>query len=412
MSRSIMVERISLNDMGTVRSTKEGYIVAAPRVARTGIQTYTGAEVGVADKQVVRVYRPESEVFASDAFRSLAHRPITDDHPRELVSVDNWKKFAVGQADGEVVRDGEFIRVPMMLMDKAAIDKFRAGKAELSVGYTCDLKWEPGFDPESGLAYDAVQTNIRANHIALVDAARGGPKLRIGDDGSLVADVNDQRDKPQKEKTTMSDIKATKALVVDGITCVMDEQAAQIVQRALDNAAKEVSKANETIAKLTADAKKKDEDILSEEEKKKKELEAKDAEIAALKKKVEDSAMTPEKLAALVKDRAEVIGKAKAVLGDKAPKDIEAMDSDAVRKAVVEHKLGDASKGWDANAINVAFTTLTADVKADDAAGKGVQQMASMFSQQKPMGDGAPSSKAYDAYKKRISDGWKQPAAS
>lgn len=407
----IMVERIAFNDVGNVKTTKEGYIVASPRVARTGIQLYSGAELGVKDKAIVRVYRPEKEVFAKDAFATLAHRPITDDHPKEMVSVDNWKKFAVGMSDGEVTRDGEFIRVPMMLMDKSAVDRYKAGKAELSVGYTCELKWEPGVDPDSGLAYDAVQTNIRANHIALVDTARGGHALRIGDDGSLVADaeVEDKGTKADKEEIQMSDKKMT-TLVVDSVSCVMDEQTAQIVQRALDSAKKVQSDLQAQVAKLVADAKKKDEDLEAEEEKKKKELESKDAEIAALKKNLEDSKLTPEKIAALVKDRAETIGKATVILGDKAPKDIETLDTDAVKKLVVEQQLGDTAKGWDANAINVAFTTLTKDTKPAAQAGgmpTAVADMAAAFNRPAPAS--APN-KAYDAYVKRLQDGWKSPA--
>ncbi|MBP1845913.1 hypothetical protein J2046_004187 [Rhizobium petrolearium] len=52
-----------------LRRTQDGYLVADARVARTGIQLYTGPEVdpenkhGFRDKAVVRVYRPEEEVF-------------------------------------------------------------------------------------------------------------------------------------------------------------------------------------------------------------------------------------------------------------------------------------------------------------------------------------------------------------
>jgi hypothetical protein len=68
----------------------------------------------------------------------------------------------------------------MVLMDADTIKKFDAGKAELSVGYFCDIKWGEGTTPD-GQTYDATQTGIIANHIAVVDAARGGKELRIGD---------------------------------------------------------------------------------------------------------------------------------------------------------------------------------------------------------------------------------------
>ena len=168
-------------DAKDVRITKDGYLVAMPRVARTGIQLYTGDEMGKPEMEVVRVYRPEAEVFNKDSMHSFAFRPITDNHPPVQVDSKNWKDFASGLSGGEVARDGEFLRVPMTVMDQTVINKYNDGKAELSVGYTADIKWQTGTDPGSGMQYDAIQTNIRANHIAVVDAARGGKKLRIGD---------------------------------------------------------------------------------------------------------------------------------------------------------------------------------------------------------------------------------------
>src|SRR5690606_31354603 len=103
-----------------LRRTQDGYLVADAKVARTGIQIYTGREVdpenkhGLRDKATVRVYRPEEEVFAQDAMHSFAYRPVTDDHPTEMVTADNWKALAVGQTGGEVARDGEFVRVPLV----------------------------------------------------------------------------------------------------------------------------------------------------------------------------------------------------------------------------------------------------------------------------------------------------------
>lgn len=167
-------------DAGTVRRTGDGYLAASALSARTGIQLYRGAEVGKPHLDVVRVYRPPEEVFAKDAMHSFAWRPLTVDHPREAVTADNWKRLAVGQTGDEVARDGDAIRVPLVLMDAAAIRAVENGKRELSWGYTADLKWGDGKTP-AGEAYDAIQTNIRANHLAVVAAARGGSALRIGD---------------------------------------------------------------------------------------------------------------------------------------------------------------------------------------------------------------------------------------
>jgi hypothetical protein len=166
--------------VGDSRTTADGYLVAAARIARTGVQTYSGAEMGRPDLAAVRVWRPEDEVFAADAMASMAHRPVTLDHPAEAVTAANWKTHGVGQVGGEVARDGDYIRVPLILMDRAAIDAVTAGRRQLSVGYSAEIDWTAG-TTANGQAYDAVQRRIRANHLAVVDAARAGPACRIGD---------------------------------------------------------------------------------------------------------------------------------------------------------------------------------------------------------------------------------------
>lgn len=176
----LRVKEIIVLDKADYRITADGYLTAQPRVGRTGIQLYKGSELGKNDMAVVRVYRPEDEVMHKDAMASIAHRPITNDHPPVPVTADNWKKYSVGQTGDSVVRDGEFVRVPMVLMDAGVIRDFNDGKKELSLGYTSNLEWRSGKTPQ-GDAYDAVQTVIRVNHLAVVDAARGGPRLAIGD---------------------------------------------------------------------------------------------------------------------------------------------------------------------------------------------------------------------------------------
>lgn len=175
---------MKFTDRVTIAGTRrrdDGYLVADARVARTGIQVYAGWEVGKPEKDTVRVYRPEGEVFARDAMASFAHRPVTNDHPDEQVTADNWKQYSVGNTSDEIARDGQFLRVPLMIADAAAIKAVEDGKRELSAGYTSELKWEDGTTPD-GEPYDAIQTNIRANHVAIVHRGRAGNQVRIGDD--------------------------------------------------------------------------------------------------------------------------------------------------------------------------------------------------------------------------------------
>ena len=178
--------RVSLYDAAVldgVRKTRDGYLVATAKTARTGIQTYAAVELGLTDRkpdEMIRVYRPESEVFDTAAMASMGHRPIVVDHPETSVTAKNWKRLSGGMTGGSIARDGDFVTIDLVLMDQQAIDAWQAGKRELSWGYTSDVQLGDGVSPK-GEAYDAVMSNIRCNHLALCREARGGPELRLGD---------------------------------------------------------------------------------------------------------------------------------------------------------------------------------------------------------------------------------------
>jgi len=169
--------------VGNVRTTQDGYLVGEAKVARTGIQEYLASEIGLTDRnpnEIIRVFRGEGEVFATDSLASYAYRPVTVDHPGESVTAENWKDYSRGQIGAEVVRDGEYVRVPMILMDQAAIADWKDGKRELSMGYSAEIVMQDGVAP-NGEKYDAIQKNLRMNHLALVSRARGGSQLKLGD---------------------------------------------------------------------------------------------------------------------------------------------------------------------------------------------------------------------------------------
>jgi len=391
-----MYDKVELDDKAGVSYTADGYLKAMPRICRTGIQIYSGEECGIVDKQVVRVYRDPDEVFKTDTVRGYTHLPLTDDHPPEMVTPKNWRQYAVGDTGDEVLRDGDTARVPMMLRDAGVIALYRAGtKRELSVGYACDLDFTPGKTAD-GQEYDARQINIRPNHLAIVVAARGGPRLNIGDN------IGDDH-----MNTTLQKI------LVDGIQCEMTDTAAAIVN-------KTITGLQATIDRLKADAKKRDDD--DEDEKKKCDaqiatLDAKvktqDAQIATLTKQLSDSKLTPAQLDALVKDRTDVFAKAQKVMGDRF--DITGKSVEDIRRAVVDKSLGDTAKGWNDEQVKISFDTLTANIKIDNRTGT-VDHAIRVFSGKPGPGygyhgdsNGDPQAQAYDAYCNDLSNAWMRP---
>lgn len=318
-----------------VRRREDGYLVADARVARTGVQEYLGREIGMPERDIVRVYRPGAEVFSDATLGSFAHRPVTVEHPREPVTAENWKQHAVGQTADEVGAEGRFIRVPLMVADAAAIKAIEDGKRELSAGYTCDLDWTAGETPE-GEAYDAIQRNIRANHVAIVAAGRAGPECRIGDDAGATWGAAPIIDPPPKRRPSMSD--KLRTVVVDGFSVETTDQGAQAIERLQKQLSDAETKRTESQKAHDAALAAKDGEIAK-----------KDAEIADLKAKVLDD----KALAARVEARAKLVSDARKV----APElKIDGLSDAEIRRAAVVAKLGEeAIKGRSEAYIDARF---------------------------------------------------------
>lgn len=333
---------MQFTDAVTVAGTRrrdDGYLVADARIARTGIQTYLGSEVGRDDMASVRVYRPGSEVFADETLRSAAHRPVTNDHPASLVNSSNWKEHAVGQTGDEVTGEGIFIRVPLMVSDEAAIRDIEAGKREVSAGYTCDLDFTAGKTP-TGEAYDAIQKNIRLNHVAIVARGRAGAQVRIGDAAQWgAAPILPTTD---KETITMSD--ALRTVVVDGLSVSTTDQGAQAITKLLKDL--------ETSAAKVADLETKHQAALAAKDA---EIAKKDAALDAEKAKVLSDADLDKKVAA----RAALVNAASVIAKDVKT---DGLSDSAIRKAVVTAALGDAAVKDKADAyIDARFEILVED---------------------------------------------------
>lgn len=164
--------------------TPEGFLRVRARIGRAGLHNYTAAELGTpagfAPGDTVRVWRPADEVFDPASMASFGGKPVTDDHPPVMVTSRNWKQFAIGHCAGSVGRDeDDHLVTDLHIADAAAAERALAG-AELSNGYHADFVFEPGTTPD-GEPYDAIQRNIRGNHVALVRAGRCGSTCRVGD---------------------------------------------------------------------------------------------------------------------------------------------------------------------------------------------------------------------------------------
>lgn len=172
--------------------TPEGFLVLHDvPLARTGTQIYGEHELpGLRGRSgIISVRREADEVFKDEAVRSFHGKPVTNDHPPEKVTPDNYRSYAVGtvlnphRGDGTEF-DANFLYGDLLITDRQAMNDIRAGKREVSAGY--DAEYQQTGDGEGR------QYNIVGNHVALVKKGRCGPLCYIGDKGMGVS-VRDRR---------------------------------------------------------------------------------------------------------------------------------------------------------------------------------------------------------------------------
>lgn len=164
--------RADSGKLGEWQLTPEGYLVANAKIARIGIQEYPNP-----DGTVRREFRPPEEVANRDSLKTLCDLPISIEHPPAMLDSSNARQFAVGW-NGSVSYDSGFVSTKVKLIDQHAVkNALDGGRIELSVGYITKLDWTPGV--WEGQRYDAIQRNIKGNHIALTVKARGGADLRL-----------------------------------------------------------------------------------------------------------------------------------------------------------------------------------------------------------------------------------------
>lgn len=232
---------------------ENGFLVDNPIVARIGLQIYSTPDGGTR-----REFRPASEVFKPDSLASFQGKPVTLGHV--VVNSKNAKDHVVGSCSGAGVPDGIGVQVPLVVYDDKAISKAKQKiAAELSVGYTSeDIErpgWgnnetgeyffddeKPGFKPDGDewVKFDALQTNITVNHVALVFRGRAGvAKLNLDSEQEI----------PYIDDSTNKEDENMKVVKIDGVDVEVPEVAAAHIAK-LDSAN---TTAQTTITTLTVE---------------------------------------------------------------------------------------------------------------------------------------------------------------
>lgn len=320
--------------------TPEGFLKVMARATRTGVLKYKQM-----DGTIIRELRHPDEVFKAESMATLALKPLTNNHPSSLLDSETASMHMVGST-GETVKidAGKYLEVMTVITDKKTIQDAENGKVEVSPGYTCELDFTPGtFDGE---AYDAIQRNIRYNHLAVVKKGRSGPevRLRLDADDAIQVDLNQN----QERKKMKIKLDGKEFEVADDVVSAMETE--------MKNRARSVSEEMDAAKK---DSKKKIEELEKDKQKAEAKADAFEAEIAKMKKERTDAA--PADLRKAVKERVALEKIAEAVGIEK----FDEMDDMAVKRAVIKADSPDANlEGKSDDYVNARF-----DIAAESIAG-------------------------------------------
>jgi hypothetical protein len=149
----------------------EGYLLCEATAAAPGVLQYMQRDGSIRRELVL----PET-LNNADTLGSLMFKPVTIEHPKVPVNVDNVEEFGIGKVVS-VNYDplGGFAKVGMLIDNPDAIERIDSEQTfrGTSPAYLVQLDETPGVHPEFG-RYDAIQVSRLNNHFALTVAPRGG----------------------------------------------------------------------------------------------------------------------------------------------------------------------------------------------------------------------------------------------
>lgn len=169
------IDSIRLDENDSTYWTKEGYLVDHPILTSVGIFQYVNP-----DGSTRRELRLPEYVFDEESLKTYRGKPIIITHSAGRISKNNVGDEQIGTILSAGYQDGDDVRAEIIIHDTDSMES--SGLRELSLGYSLDLIEEPG--EWEGQHYDAIQSNIRINHLALVRDARAGDQARLNIDGS------------------------------------------------------------------------------------------------------------------------------------------------------------------------------------------------------------------------------------
>lgn len=181
--------------------TPEGFLIChnVP-IARTGWYDYLAREIGVGGDELVKVYRSPEVVFSKSAIASFEGKPVTDEHPPDLLTPQTVNIYLKGAIQNvrQDCKQTDLLIGDLIVYDSTLINEIDQGKREVSCGYECQ------YEKNQDGTYNQVQ--ICGNHVAVVEAGRAGDRVAIQD--SKITNKKGDKKKMAKNKVTKGFLQA------------------------------------------------------------------------------------------------------------------------------------------------------------------------------------------------------------
>ena len=195
--------RIAFDARASVRTKDEnGFLhVAVSNITKETVNPYYGREIpgwqerGLDPERIYYGWRSGRELEkGASTFSGL---PLLLDHHIEDAEAPQ-KEFRVGTVGTDARWEPPYVKASLVVTDAEAIRAIEDGSMrELSCAYRYDPLWDAG--TFEGIPYDFVMTNIRGNHVALVEEGRAGADV-------VVADAKPREDTIKQLETLMKSI--------------------------------------------------------------------------------------------------------------------------------------------------------------------------------------------------------------
>lgn len=332
--------------------TDEGFLTGRSIMTNIGVFSYL-----MEDGTIRRELRAPEHVLNNDSLASMKNLILTNDHPSVAITVDNKKDFEVGFGNDNIRQDAYHVSIGLTITDKQTIEDIQNGKQRLSAGYFTDIVNESG--TWFGMDYDVIQTNIRYNHGAVVDAGRAGDsvKIRLDHADKNLGIMCNHKNDSQEIKNSKESFMGQKLKLDTGVEYEVDKD----VIAYFTQTKKDVADLDSKVTKLEGDAVtlKKDTDVIEAERDSLKE------KVVSLDKEIEtfkSAKPNEDEIAEMVKARLDLETKAK--LAEVETKD--KSDSDIVKEIILkvspDAKLDEKSEDYILARFDSAVETLEGKV--------------------------------------------------